>query len=71
VLVTDGPYAETKEQVGGVAVLEFRDMQHAVEAWSQQPCLRIGDVLELRAVDEEFNAEWEARRKRVPGPATM
>jgi hypothetical protein len=61
VLVTDGPYAETKEQLGGVATLKFRDMDHAVEAWSRHPCLRVGDVLEIRPADEEFGARVAAR----------
>jgi len=61
VLVTDGPYAETKEQLGGVATLKFRDMDHAVEAWSMHPCLRVGDVLEIRPADEEFGARVAAR----------
>src|SRR5262245_20021705 len=30
VAMTDGPYAETKEQLGGILVLEARDMNHAV-----------------------------------------
>jgi hypothetical protein len=65
VMVTDGPYAETKEQIGGVAILEFVNMEQAVEAWSKHPCLRMGDALELRPVDEAFNARWEARQKQV------
>jgi hypothetical protein len=63
--VTDGPFAETKEQLGGVAIFAFRDMNHAIEAWSKHPCFRIYDVLEIRPVDEEFNARWEARQKRA------
>jgi YCII-related domain-containing protein len=31
VAVTDGPYAETKEQLGGIQVLEARDLNHAIE----------------------------------------
>jgi hypothetical protein len=65
VLVSDGPYAETKEVLGGVATLKFRDMAHAVESWSQHPCLRMGDTLELRPADEEFAARWEERQRRV------
>ena len=30
VAVTDGPYAETKEQLGGILVLEARDLNHAI-----------------------------------------
>jgi hypothetical protein len=61
VLVTDGPYAETKEQLGGVAMHTFRDIEQAIEAWSEHPCLRVGDVLEMRPADEEVNARITAR----------
>jgi len=61
VLVTDGPYAETKEQLGGAAILRFKDMDQAVRAWSQHPCLRMGDSLELRPADEAFTAQVAAR----------
>ena len=65
VLVTDGPYAETKELLGGVAINRFMDIDRAVEAWSQHPNLRLGDVLEIRAADEEFNARVAAREALV------
>jgi hypothetical protein len=61
VLVTDGPYAETKEQLGGVVINKFTDIDRAVEAWSNHPCLRRGDVLEIRPADEDFNARVAAR----------
>jgi hypothetical protein len=56
VVVTDGPYAETKEQLGGVAINKFSDIDRAVEAWLKHPCLAMGDVLEIRPADEVFNA---------------
>src|SRR5271170_4525078 len=31
VAVTDGPYVETKEQLGGILVLEARDLNHAIQ----------------------------------------
>jgi hypothetical protein len=65
VLVTDGPYAETKELLGGVAINRFIDIDRAVEAWSQYPDLRRGDVLEIRAADEEFHARVAAREGLV------
>src|SRR5262245_31387673 len=37
VSVTDGPYAETKEQLGGILILEARDLDHAVELMSKHP----------------------------------
>jgi hypothetical protein len=61
VIVTDGPYAETKELLGGVAIFKFRNMDHAVQAWSNHPSLRLGEIFELRPVAEEFEARWEER----------
>jgi hypothetical protein len=37
VATTDGPYAEAKEQLGGILVLEARDMSHAVQLMTQHP----------------------------------
>jgi hypothetical protein len=42
VLVTDGPFAETREQVGGILVLEARDLDHAIQLISQHPGLQFG-----------------------------
>jgi hypothetical protein len=48
VATTDGPYAETKEQLGGILVLEARDMNHAIQIMSQHPGLRYGSTFEVR-----------------------
>lgn len=64
ILVTDGPYAETKEQLGGIGVLEARDMNHAVELMSKHPGVRLGGPFEIRPANEEFHARWEARCKQ-------
>ncbi len=42
VAVTDGPYAETKEQVGGILVLEARDLNHAIQLISRHPGVQYG-----------------------------
>ena len=52
VATTDGPYAETKEQLGGIIVLEAGDMNHAVQLTAQHPALKCGSIFEIRpAVD--------------------
>ena len=48
VATTDGPYAETKEQLGGILVLEARDMNQAVQLMSQHPAMRYGNIFEIR-----------------------
>ena len=64
VTVTDGPFAETKEYLGGVVALAMRDINHAVEVLSTHPALRFGVVIEIRPADEEFNAAVAARQGR-------
>ncbi len=46
-LVTDGPFVETKEAIAGFDVLECRDLAHAIEVAAAHPMARDG-VLELR-----------------------
>lgn len=62
-LVTDGPYAETKEQIGGILLLEARDLEHAVELMSKHPGIQIGPFEIRPAADlTAFMRESEARR---------
>ena len=42
VAVTDGPYAETKEQLGGILILEANDLNHAIQLMSKHPGVRAG-----------------------------
>ena len=60
VVVTDGPYAETKEQLGGIMFLEARDMSHAIQLMSKHPGVRAGGF-EIRPANEEINAMIAAR----------
>ena len=52
--VTDGPFTETKEQLGGIMVLEAVDLNHAIQLMSQSPCMRLGGTLEIRPINEEI-----------------
>ncbi|HEY2638662.1 MAG TPA: YciI family protein [Streptosporangiaceae bacterium] len=47
VLVADGPFAETKEQIAGYSVLECADLDEAIEVSSRHPTATIG-TFELR-----------------------
>ena len=71
VSVTDGPYAETKEQLGGFGVFEARDLNHAIELMSKHPAVKTG-ILEIRPVDDlsEMIRESERRRSRAKGKET-
>ncbi|WP_425400893.1 YciI family protein [Aeoliella sp.] len=55
VSVTDGPFAETKEQLGGILLLEARDLNHAIALMSKHPGIQFGHW-EIRPADEAINA---------------
>ncbi len=51
VSVTDGPYAETKEQLGGILILEAKDLNHAIQLMSKHPGVR-GGSFEIRPTED-------------------
>ncbi|MFZ5876939.1 MAG: YciI family protein [Nitrospirota bacterium] len=65
VAVTDGPYAETKEQLGGILILEAKDLNHAIQLMSKHPGVR-GGPFEIRPAADltEMVRESEKRRAR-------
>jgi hypothetical protein len=66
VATTDGPYAETKEQLGGILVLEARDLNHAIQLISRHPGLKFGPWEIRPAADlNEMMKESEQRRKNT------
>ena len=50
-IVTDGPFAETKEQLGGYYVLDVANADEAIEAGTRCPGARYGTI-ELRPIQE-------------------
>lgn len=54
VLVVDGPFAETKEQLGGINIFECKDLDEAIEVASRFPTVEMGyGCIEIRPI-------WEA-----------
>jgi hypothetical protein len=52
VVVADGPYAKTKEQLRGIQVLEARDLNHAIQLVSQHPGVRLKcETIEIRPAE--------------------
>jgi hypothetical protein len=51
VIVTDGPFAETREQIGGFVLLEASDLNQAIQLASRIPPARLGGV-EVRPIME-------------------
>src|SRR5215831_17149824 len=66
VSITDGPYAETKEQLGGFGVLEAIDLNHAIQLMSKHPGVQAGPC-EIRPAEDltEMIHESERRRSRT------
>jgi len=51
VTVTDGPFAETQEQLGGFYLIDARDLNEAIQLAAKIPPARFGSV-EVRPIDE-------------------
>ena len=65
VSISDGPYAETKEQLGGILMLEARDLNHAIQLMSKHPGVKAGPFEIRPAADlTEMIRESERRRSR-------
>jgi hypothetical protein len=67
VAVTDGPYAETKEQIGGILILEARDLNHAIQLMSKHPGVKMGPFEIRPAADlgEMIRGSEERRSSRA------
>jgi len=48
---TDGPFAETKEQLGGFILIEARDLNEAIQVAAKIPMARHGSI-EVRPIRE-------------------
>lgn len=68
IVVTDGPFAETKEQLGGIMILEARDRSHAIELISKHPGAKFGPW-EIRPAADlgEMIRQSEERRRKAAG----
>jgi hypothetical protein len=64
VMVTDGPYAETKEQIGGILMLEADDLNHAIQLMSKHPGVR-GGPFEIRPAADLTEMIRESERRRT------
>lgn len=60
-IVTDGPFAETREQVGGFILIEAKDMKEAIQIASKIPPIRLGGI-EVRAIKELSSSQDVQKR---------
>ena len=70
VSITDGPYAETKEQIGGILILEARDLNHAIQLMSKHPGVKAGPF-EIRPVGDLTGMVRESEQRRAGGKAKL
>lgn len=54
--VTDGPFTETKEQLGGYFLIDARDLNEAIQIASKWPGARYGQI-EVRPIEEGLRVE--------------
>jgi hypothetical protein len=59
--ITDGPFAETKEQLAGFYLLDAKNLDEAIEIASKIPPARVGTI-EVRPVRELVSTQGERRR---------
>ena len=56
-IVADGPFAESKEAIGGYFLLQVDDLEEAIEIAKQCPGLEYGVAVEVRPVAEQCSAK--------------
>jgi hypothetical protein len=53
-LITDGPFAEIKESIGGYFLFEADDLDAAIEVASRVPAASMGGAIEVRPIRERY-----------------
>ncbi len=61
--ITDGPHTETKEQLGGILILEATDLNHAIQLMSKHPGVR-GGPFEIRPAADLTDLIRESKKRR-------
>jgi hypothetical protein len=61
VATTDGPFAETKEQLGGFFLIEARDLNEAIQIAAKWPSARLGTI-EVRPLESGLPEDARYRR---------
>jgi hypothetical protein len=66
VSITDGPFAETKEQLAGFYMIEAKDLNEAIQLASQIPPARVGSI-EVRPIRpiRETVAQAESQKRKI------
>ena len=62
--VTDGPFAETKEALGGITILEAKNLDEAIQIMSKHPSVKFGGTWEIRPAADLAAMIAASRRRR-------
>lgn len=60
--LTDGPFAETKEQLGGYHLVECRNLDEALSIAARIPTLPAGGAIEVRPLEPSLESEFSVTR---------
>lgn len=63
--ITDGPFAETKEFLGGIMILEAKDLNEAILLMSRHPSLKMGGTFEIRPSADLSVLVAESKQRRA------
>lgn len=61
-VVKDGPFAESKEAIGGYFLIQAKDLDQAVAIAKGCPCLEVGGMVEIRPISVEIAEGLEDRK---------
>jgi hypothetical protein len=64
VSITDGPFAETKEQLAGFYLIEARDLNEAIQLAAKMPPARVGSI-EVRPIRPIRETAMQARARQT------
>ena len=59
--ITDGPFAETKETLGGLFLIDVADLNEAIQIASKWPSARFGSI-EVRPIEDELRKDGRYER---------
>lgn len=68
--ITDGPFAETKEVLGGILILEADDLNHAIRLMSRHPGVRAGSF-EIRPAADLTGMIRDSERRRSAAKGSL
>jgi hypothetical protein len=69
-IVTDGPFAETKEVIGGYWFILASSLEEAAELAAENPCLACGLTYEIRPIESERASAFKVATE-TPGATTL